>query len=301
MKAILIQQPIARLPIGLARCKFRLQLFVVLVTGFLLSSCSLSDVAAKILPDAAQTQMVEIIDAVVRKDLEFIKARGSEEFTAAENLDADFEAIFEYIFSGEATETKLVDAQINFKKSLNETSVTYYTGVYERIYKEGTNIYTIILLKNKNDACCNLLNVNVKQFDVSPSEVTKFTFKDKGFKHYIVFALALITPLFIIFMLVKCVRTKGLKRKWLWVIFILVGMYGITFNWYNGDLAAAFISKTDGGVTFNFINLYVLGTSVTKTGPMAPWIFEIGFPLGAVLFWFKARKIARETIRVFDG
>jgi len=161
-------------------------------------------------------------------------------------------------------------------------------------------LYTIAMVKKEGQECCKLQNISINKFDVSPSEATKFTLKGKGVKHYSVLALAFIVPLFIIFMLVKCIRTKGLRRKWLWIIFILVGVYGITFNWYNGDLATTFFGRSaNGGVTFEFISLNLLGVSISKTGPLAPWLFEIGFPLGAVLFWFKSRKMARETAAVF--
>ncbi len=272
----------------------------ILLTGLVIAGCSLSDMAAKLLPDEAEIQMVNIIDAITRQDLEFIKDQGSEEFNAVDNIEEGFEAIFKYIVPGDVLETKLVNAHINYNNPAGRPSVTFYTGQYERTYDAGVNLYTIVMVKKEGQQCCKLQNVNIRKFDVSPSEATKFTLKNKSIKHYSVLALAFIVPLFIVFTLVKCIRTKGLKRKWLWIIFILFGMYGITFNWYNGDLTMSFLEKrADGGVTFNFISLNLLGVGVAKTGPLSPWIFDIGFPLGAVLFWFKLRKMARATAAVF--
>lgn len=50
-----------------------------------------------------------------------------------------------------------------------------------------------------------------------------FTFKNKGMLHIVFLILSIITPIFILTVLVICVRTKIKKRKWLWIIFILLG------------------------------------------------------------------------------
>ena len=266
-------------------------LFLALA-GILLAACSLPEMAAKILPDDVESQMEEVIDAVIAHDFDTIKANGSDDFNAVENLEEGFNEIFEYIFTGEVESRKLVNAKFNSSSSLGSSSVTYYTGQYEINYADGSNIYTIVLVKNGDGQCCALQNVNVKKFSSSPSDMTKFTFKDKGMKHYFVLTLAILIPVFIIITLVKCARIKGLKRKWLWILFILVGVYGITFNWHTGQFGMSFFSKTETGVHFSFINFQILGAGFTKSGLLAPWMFEIGFPLGAVIFWFKSKKLA---------
>ena len=130
----------------------------------------------------------------------------------------------------------------------------------------------------------------MKKFKISPSEATKFTLKGKGALHLFVLFLAILVPVFIILTLIKCARTKGLKRKWLWMLFILVGMFGITFNWHTGQLGMSLIRKTETSIHINLIDFQIFGAGMTKSGPLAPWFFEIGFPLGAVIFWFKSLK-----------
>ena len=114
---------------------------------FVVTACSLSEMAATILPDEVEAQMEEIIGAITRHDLDTIKANGSDAFNAVDNLDEGINKIFQYIFTGEAGETKLINAKVNYKSSLGNFPATYYTGQFERTYPEGSNLYTIILVK----------------------------------------------------------------------------------------------------------------------------------------------------------
>ncbi len=173
-------------------------------------------------------------------------------------------------------------------------------GQFERDYKAGSNVYTVYLRKAGENPCCSLQHFKIMKYDQSPSKTTSFSLKGKSFKHYLILLLTVLVPAFILATLVKCIRTKGLRHKWLWIIFILFGVYGISFNWYTGNLGWSFISKTsNSGYHIEIINLILFGVGITKAGPLAPWIFEIGFPLGAVLFWINARKMKREVIETF--
>ena len=276
-----------------------LNIFVLILACLTFTACSVSKMAAKILPDTVETQMESIIDALERHDLDFIKSHGSDDFKALENIDESMQAIFDYIYPGEAQESKLVNAQTHFSKSIGATGVTTYTGQYERIYAKGTIVYSLVLEKVDGEECCAVRNINVNKFAVSPSQTSKFSLKDKGLKHYIFLFFAVLVPLFIIVTLIKCIRTKGINRKWLWVLFIVFGIYGITLNWTSGDLTLSFISKTDNGLKFSFLDLTLLGASATKSSYLSPWLVKVGFPLGAVLFRFRLRKMERERVEVF--
>jgi hypothetical protein len=52
--------------------------------------------------------------------------------------------------------------------------------------------------------------------------------------------------------MVKVVRTKDLKRKWLWLIASLFGVGGFQMNWFNGVFS------------WKLINVALLGAGVTR-------------------------------------
>ena len=72
--------------------------------------------------------------------------------------------------------------------------------------------------------------------------------------------------------LVKVVLTKGLKRKWLWVIASLFGVGSFQMNWFNGVFS------------WKLVNVALLGAGVVKGGSrFDPWILTFIVPLGAIL------------------
>ena len=126
----------------------------------------------------------------------------------------------------------------------------------------------------------------VKTIPKSLEEINAFTFSDKSFRHYIILLIAIGIPVFIICMVVLCIRTK-MKRKWLWIIFMLFGFGRYSFNWTSGQMG------------FTPIAIQLIPTSVFKHGLYAPWIIYISVPIGALLFLFKRLKIRKtESVNV---
>ena len=114
-------------------------------------------------------------------------------------------------------------------------------------------------------------------------EINRFTFTGKGVLHYIVFALAVAIPLVVVTTLVVCTRTPIPRRKWLWYLFIALGVVQFSLNW------------TDGAWGVQPLSFMLLGAGFTKAGPVAPWIFTVAFPLGAVVFLFRRRAWAKNA------
>jgi hypothetical protein len=105
-----------------------------------------------------------------------------------------------------------------------------------------------------------------------------FTFEGKGWRHYLVLALAITVPIFILAMLVVCIRTKVPKRKWLWILFILVGAGTMTLNWTTGEIAT------------NEFSVELLGASYQRASAFAPLMLSVSFPFGAVWFLWRRRQ-----------
>jgi hypothetical protein len=81
------------------------------------------------------------------------------------------------------------------------------------------------------------------------------------------------------------------RRKWLWIIFILIGFGKLSLNW------------TTGQILFNPLSFYVqlFSVAVIKHGPYAPWIFSISIPLGAIIFFLKKILIVTEPASTEQG
>jgi hypothetical protein len=123
-----------------------------------------------------------------------------------------------------------------------------------------------------------VMGVSVNPIPDSLENLNSFTFDNKPASDYVVLALAILVPLFIIVSLVTCFLTPIPKRKWLWLIFILFGLGQVTVNW------------TTGGLNYAPVSFQLLGAGYYRSGPYAAWLVTFSIPLAAIVFWFKRRR-----------
>lgn len=127
------------------------------------------------------------------------------------------------------------------------------------------------------------MRLQVYRADSSQQERNKFTLEGKSALHYLTLVLAAMVPLFIVVTAYFCIRTPIPKRKWLWVIFIFVGIGKFSLNWTTGQL------------DFQPLSLQLFSASAMAMGPHAPWIISVSVPLGTIMFWFKRKQFIAES------
>jgi hypothetical protein len=87
---------------------------------------------------------------------------------------------------------------------------------------------------------------------------------------------AAILPLFVLATALAALFQNPLKRRWLWLIFILAGITTFRMNGATGD------------ITFQPLSLQLFSGSAFWSGSaFEPWVFGLSVPLGAVLFWLR--------------
>ncbi len=126
-----------------------------------------------------------------------------------------------------------------------------------------------------------------------PSIKYDFTLEGRSLRHYVFFSLLIFLPIFTLSTAIACGLNKNVKRKWIWIIFILVGLWGANFNWATGEIGNEFIQATSKSVKFQFLQFHLFGAGIIKAGPFRPWIISIGIPVGAVLYWYWPARVAR--------
>jgi len=141
----------------------------------------------------------------------------------------------------------------------------------------------------KKDGKSTIFGIGAYPLSDSLEHANRFTFSGKGITAYLFLVLAVLVPLFIIGVLVLCIRTKDLRRKWLWVIFILLGIGGFTLNW------------TTGQVTWQLLHFQVVGAGFF-TVLYGPVTITVAAPVGAVWFLIKwlRRPLSPVTASVLD-
>jgi hypothetical protein len=117
----------------------------------------------------------------------------------------------------------------------------------------------------------HISGANFQPVGDSLQALNRFTFKNKSAAHYLFFFACILIPLFIIATIVVCFQSR-VRRRWLWVIFILLGIMQFQLNWTTGQTAVQPIS------------VLMLGASFFRASSYAPIVFSFGIPVGAIIF-----------------
>lgn len=149
--------------------------------------------------------------------------------------------------------------------------------VLEYVYPTKPIIVIIHLFQTDDEkVIVNWLEVN--QLRLPAKDMYAFTFQDKSFIHILFLIWIVLVPLFIIFTVVVALRTPIKKKKWLWILFILIGIFGIHFNWATTE------------IIIRPSNFKLLGSAFTRYSTTGAWLLKVSLPIGAILFWVKRKK-----------
>lgn len=270
------------------------RLYLTLPFLFLLAACSFNlSPQSDFFDEEIMESFEKVLELITENDVSGLKDISLPELANIENFDEDFGKILSY--AGEASNAEIIIVENRISDNSDAAEKIFYAA-YE--YKNG-NKYDIIeiALQKFEDECCFLRHMNFSKNDVRNSTYHNFKSQNFTFKRILFITLMTGTLFFILFTLVVVVRDKNLNRKWLWVIFVLFGTYGLTLNWTTGQLGPNFIKfHENGGVNFSIIKFNLFGGGFERAGLLRPWIFEWGFPLGATLYYIKRRKNKKNRI-----
>lgn len=145
-------------------------------------------------------------------------------------------------------------------------------------YQFHTNWLLINVALQKKDGVSTIYGFHVQPLSDSLENYNRFTLAGKSAFQYAMLALAILIPIFTLYVLVLCIRTKMKKRKWLWIIFILLGFGKITVSWTTGQWQ------------WGLLQFQLLGASAFAP-PFGAWLIAVSVPLGAILFLLRRKKL----------
>jgi len=93
----------------------------------------------------------------------------------------------------------------------------------------------------------------------------------------IVLLVAVFAAFFSVVVAVLAARQR-IKRRWLWVLFALVGASPFTLNWTTGE------------VSFQLLQVVLLSAGIGRAGMFGPWLITIAFPIGAIATLHRIRR-----------
>jgi len=176
---------------------------------------------------------------------------------------------------------KLISIEIVGVNIFKTKEKTRNNLTYQLQFKDAWLLANVIV----DDICGKqqIFGFHLNNIPKSLEEINAFTLLDKTFRHYIILLFAVGVPVFIIYTIILCIRTK-MKKKWLWIIFMLIGIGKYSFNWSGGQMG------------FTPLAIQLFSAAAFKGGLYAPWIISVSVPIGALSFILKRHKIKKSEL-----
>jgi hypothetical protein len=166
---------------------------------------------------------------------------------------------------------KVVGAHVFRNPESSTTSITME-------YQFPSKWLLVEVTTQKKGEASTVVGFHITPQSDSLENLNRFTLVGKSAIQYLILTLAVGSLTFSFYVLILCIRTKGVNRKWLWMLFILVGVEKVAINWKTGQL------------TFGVIAINI--PSATAGHPLyGPWTVSVFLPLGAILFLNRQRTI----------
>jgi hypothetical protein len=102
--------------------------------------------------------------------------------------------------------------------------------------------------------------------------VNSFSLAGKTLAEYAFLAATVLSPALMVWALVKVIRRRGLRRKWLWGVLAFAGLFTFRMNWATGQVAA------------NFLSVQLIGAGIASgLSRFDAWVLTVTAPIGALL------------------
>jgi hypothetical protein len=235
----------------------------------LVAGCSFQDMTDNLIPKQESEFARDYLLRLQARDFEHIK-KHIDPSVEAEVTDEKLLEVAEYFPSGDLLSAELIGSQVNVVDGNWRGNFSF-----EYQFAGGWALANVVL--KKSDENLSVIGFNVYRTEASQKELNKFNLGGKSALQYLVLASAVLAPLFVLVTTYFCIRTPIPKRKWLWVIFVLMGIGSISINWSTGQF------------DFQPLSIKWFAASAMTAGPYAPWVISASIPLGAIIFWYKRK------------
>jgi hypothetical protein len=216
--------------------------------------------------------------AVARKYIELLRDRRFDEIEQATHpsirsqLGDALGQMADMLPQADPTSITLVGAHKSTNNGSRTTNLTFEYG-----FREEWFIINVAWIGG--DDAFAIVGFNVYSTPGSLEQMNKFELAGKSPTHYLFLALVVALPIFSIYALIVCARTRMSGRKWPWIIFILFGVGNVALNWTTGEWQ------------FAPLRIQLLSASAAAN-PYGPWVLSISVPLGALLFFLRRRSLS---------
>lgn len=247
----------------------------------LLAACSQQEMLQKFSTPEDQAVARAYIDDLRGGRLDPIEAAADASIQGP-NLHQTLLRMAEMFPAGEPVAVTLVGAsRVHMSSFSDNTDKTTVNSTFE--YDFGGKWVLVNVVVQDKGGTKTITGFHVQPQALSLEQQNRFTLSGKSAYHYAVLAGAVAAAALSLYALVLCIRTPLRRRKWLWILFIVLGFGKVSVNWATGQW----------GVMPLAVQLFSASAMAQFYGP---WIVSFSLPIGAVLFLIRRRDLAREAV-----
>lgn len=247
------------------------KLLLVFSALALLAGCNQQAMIEKFAPKEESAIAQRMLSELIAKNFGALDSQLDPRLKTPDTRDT-FEKMANAFPSAPPKSVTLVGTETNTRND-----VTTYNLTYEYEYPNAWLLANVML--QRKDGQLRIVGMHAYPEKQSLRETNAFKFSGKGFTHYFVLGLMIGIAMFVIYVLVLCFRTPIAKRKWLWLVFIALGITRFFFNWTTGELR------------FQLVSFAIPGVGAFAAGPYAPLILTFSIPVGAIVFLLRRRAL----------
>jgi hypothetical protein len=247
---------------------------------WLLGGCSQDAMLEKLASEEDRRLATECIDTLRQGRIGEIEARLDPSIRTPE-VRATLAQMVELLPKGEPSAKKLVGVQLDTRGDVRDANLTYQYSYGERHF-----LINCALRTTGTDRV--IFGLNVHSLDASIEQQQKFELAGKTPLHYLVLFAIVAAPVLSLVALIQCFKEKDLRRKWLWVLFILFGIGQFALDWNTGAW------------TFRPVHLQLFSAGTYSTG-YGGWQLLVALPLGAIVYLVRRYRNHRAPARSNDA
>jgi hypothetical protein len=251
------------------------RLLVLLALTFVLVSCGEKPLVESAVPREDLEFSKELVSLLRAKNFQAVEERLDPNIRK-QDVSASLEKMYEAFPVGDPEKVEVISYQWFRMKSVRGVETKRATLRFQYQFPDAWMLVEVVV--NEGDKTAE--HFSAYRLPDSLANINKFTFSHKSALHYAIFALSIAIPIFIAGCIVVCLRTRAMKRKWLWILFMLFGVGGFSLNWTTGQWG------------IKLLNVYLFGAGWNQDVLYGPLIFTVSVPLGAILFLLRRNDLA---------
>ena len=184
--------------------------------------------------------------------------------------------------SGEPLQILTVGASTHTQSGVSVSKLAY-----EYVYPDAWVVVNIAI--KESGGVMTVTSMHAQRREESLAQTNRLTFEGKGPAHFLFSIAAVIILGFTFWAAWLCFHTPIPRRKWLWMLFVLVSVGKLSMDWTTGTMG------------FAIFGIHLPAANLTRSAPFAPWVLSAGIPLGAIVFMARRGRWSKTTAAVSEG